>query len=225
MIRSALRHTLTITALLLCGHAAQADTLEGTDEASPHFGYGTIAVHNTRTGSDFWTYCIEASQYFADGFDYSFRDAAADRQLTIAHLSQIDRLVTQNFAAAVASANGTGVANVGLQLAIWEVVHDQPLAGGPNWFNTGRFPADFALVADTGFLAPTYLASANAMLAALPTASAGGYRLTIWRSPDSQDLLQISAVPEAQTAWQLAAGLAALGGLAVARRRRRARIG
>ncbi|MBN8511102.1 MAG: PEP-CTERM sorting domain-containing protein [Burkholderiales bacterium] len=160
---------------------------------------------------DFITYCIEITESF-HGFPsalmagYEVRSAAA-YGWSAARAERIGRLMSH------VAADPTRVdhkdESTALQLALWNLVYDTD--------------ADLSLLAgdfrETG--SSTFETYADALLAASANA-ANRYEVHVLSKAGSQDFLLLRQVPEPAT---LALCLAALGGVGLSRRRRRADAG
>lgn len=165
---------------------------------------GILNVSNLSTGGSFLAFCYELLQGINSNalnglpFDASSVIPAA-----------VQTLFNQSYAE-VHFDNAVEVA--GFQIALWETLDDNNL-------NTGNFSnwAGATNSADEG----DALFNAEIFLDRVANggANTGNYQLTIWQSPDSQDIIQAStaAIPEPTSLMLGALGLA---GLSLVRRRK-----
>lgn len=165
---------------------------------------GVFNVSNATTGSSFLAFCYELLQGINSNalnglpFDASSVIPAA-----------VQTLFNQSYAE-VHFDNAVEVA--GFQIALWETLDDNNLNTG-NLSNWGG-ATNSADEGDALFNAEIFLDRV-----ANGGASTGNYQLTIWQSPDSQDIIQAStaAIPEPTSLMLGALGLA---GLSLVRRRK-----
>lgn len=165
---------------------------------------GVLNVTNLSTGSSFLAFCYELLQGINSNalngmpFDASSVIPAA-----------VQTLFNQSYAE-VHFDNAVEVA--GFQIALWETLDDNNLNTG-NLSNWGG-ATNSADEGDALFNAEIFLDRV-----ANGGASTGNYQLTIWQSPDSQDIIQASAaaIPEPTSLMLGALGLA---GLSLVRRRK-----
>ena len=165
---------------------------------------GVLNVTNLSTGSSFLAFCYELLQGVSVNtltglpFDASSVIPAA-----------VQTLFNQSYAE-VHFDNAVEVA--GFQIALWETLDDNNLNTG-NLSNWGG-ATNSADEGDALFNAEIFLDRV-----ANGDPSTGNYQLTIWQSPDSQDVIQASAaaIPEPTSLMLGALGLA---GLSLVRRRK-----
>lgn len=165
---------------------------------------GVFNVSNATTGSSFLAFCYELLQGINSNalngmpFDASSVIPAA-----------VQTLFNQSYAE-VHFDNAVEVA--GFQIALWETLDDNNLNTG-NLSNWGG-ATNSADEGDALFNAEIFLDRV-----ANGGANTGNYQLTIWQSPDSQDIIQASAaaIPEPTSLMLGALGLA---GLSLVRRRK-----
>lgn len=203
---------------LLASVPAHADTLATELDINSLMGFtvdtanagplavdtGVLNVTNLSTGSSFLAFCYELLQGINSNalngmpFDASSVIPAA-----------VQTLFNQSYAE-VHFDNAVEVA--GFQIALWETLDDNDLNTGnlSNWAGA----TNSAEEGDALFNAEIFLDRV-----ANGDPSTGNYQLTIWQSPDSQDVIQASAaaIPEPTSLMLGALGLA---GLSLVRRRK-----
>jgi hypothetical protein len=117
----------------------------------------------------------------------------------------------------VATSATTALNGVAFQLAIWEIVNDNYVAGNTTALADGAFKATSSVVGAVTL--------ANSWLAALGDIKTNTYGVNIWSvngassfGSGSQDVAVFAPIPEPETYGMLLAGLGLMG--FVARRRR-----
>ena len=165
---------------------------------------GVLNVSNLSTGGSFLALCYELLQGISSN---ALTGLAFDASSVIP--AAVQTLFNQSYAE-VHFDNAVEVA--GFQIALWETLDDNNLNTG-NLSNWGG-ATNSADEGDALFNAEIFLDRV-----ANGGASTGNYQLTIWQSPDSQDIIQAStaAIPEPTSLMLGALGLA---GLSLVRRRK-----
>ena len=165
---------------------------------------GILNVSNLSTGGSFLAFCYELLQ----GINSNALNGLPFDASSVIPVA-VQTLFNQSYAE-VHFDNAVEVA--GFQIALWETLDDNNL-------NTGNFSnwAGATNSADEG----DALFNAEIFLDRVANggANTGNYQLTIWQSPDSQDIIQAStaAIPEPTSLMLGALGLA---GLSLVRRRK-----
>lgn len=165
---------------------------------------GILNVSNLSTGGSFLAFCYELLQ----GVNVN-----ALNGMTFSPSSVIPGAVQTLFNQSYAEVHFDNAVEVaGFQIALWETLDDNNLNTGnlSNWAGA----TNSADEGDALFNAEIFLDRV-----ANGSANTGNYQLTIWQSPDSQDIIQASAaaIPEPTSLMLGALGLA---GLSLVRRRK-----
>jgi len=215
---------LTLTricaAALLAGGAigAHANTVNLTDftftpaqpltVSSPSYSGSSGQFKGTLDGNSFTTYCTELTQTFSFNTsysDYSIVDGntawGAAKALMIGQLLTAETLYPNYVNSAARSAV--------IQAGIWEILYE---SSGSYGFGTGTFTA-------TSSDPTTNTALGDINWAAFAYAP-NMYKVDQLYSPDHQNFLVTTAVPEPDTYALMAAGLAGIGFMARRRSRR-----
>ena len=203
---------------LLASAPAHADTLAMELDINSLMGFkvdvngtgtktvdtGVFNVSNATTGSSFLAFCYELLQ----GVNVN-----ALNGMTFSPSSVIPGAVQTLFNQSYAEVHFDNAVEVaGFQIALWETLDDNNLNTGAlsNWAGaTNSADEGDALFNAEIFLDRVVSGGANT----------GNYQLTVWQSPDSQDVIQASAaaIPEPTSLMLGALGLA---GLSLVRRRK-----
>lgn len=174
--------------------------------ASPFYNGNTAAGPFRLTGDngfgDFDAFCIDLAHHMANGQTYTVSGASS-------YGAVVDNYIDRLFNSAYASLS-TAVQGAAFQVALWEIITD---TGATSGYDLGL--GDFTATASNAAV----ISQATSYLAGLTGASTGGYTLTFLASPNSQDLVTVSAVPVPAAFGMLGLGLAGLFGL---RRRKKA---
>jgi hypothetical protein len=156
---------------------------------------------------NFVGWCLDITHYLADGGQYSPTNVPfAQDKLTVPQVADIQRLFNTAYAGLDFKSNAQ---SAGFQLALWEIIYEKR---GDN------FDLDLGLgnLTITGNAAA--IAAGQAFLDKLGGTVTQHWNLTFLESEKNQDLVTATPVPVPAAAGLL---LLALGGLAVAGRRRR----
>jgi len=216
---NAIKNLLAAAAFTVAAGAASAAGLDirfeqttgialTTSDSSDYLSGAMHYVDNS--GRSFEAFCIELAQGHAT-------TAAGFQSYTAGSFTGTQASLLQGLFSSSYAGVGTAVEKAAFQTAIWEITHEQ---SGVLDANAGSFSfywlrEDSTAEEDAAFLSltSTYLQAAQSYT------GAPQYVLTKLASPQFQDLVTVSAVPEPETYAMLLAGLGVIG--FVARRRQR----
>ena len=204
---------------LLASVPAHADTLATALDINSLMGFtvdvagsgpqavdtGILNVSNLTPNGSFLAFCYELLQ----GVNVN-----ALNGMTFSPSSVIPGAVQTLFNQSYAEVHFDNAVEVaGFQIALWETLDDNNLGTGSfkNWSGVSNSAAE----GDALFAAEIYL---DRLVNGGP--STGNYQLTLWQSPDSQDILQASTASSVPEPTSLMLGALGLAGLSVLRRRK-----
>ena len=204
---------------LLASVPAHADTLATELDINSLMGFtvdvagsgpqavdtGILNVSNLTTNGSFLAFCYELLQ----GVNVN-----ALNGMTFSPSSVIPGAVQTLFNQSYAEVHFDNAVEVaGFQIALWETLDDNNLSTGnfSNWAGESNSVEE----GDALFTAELFL---DRLVNG--GSATGNYQLTLWQSPDSQDILQASTASSVPEPTSLMLGALGLAGLSVLRRRK-----